>query len=353
MRRILINSLSIVMAVCLVAPARAKEPEPAPKLIREAIARSLALIEKSTEEYRRQRQCFSCHHQALPVLALAEARRRGFVIDEENFEEQLRHTFEHLKRGRSNYREGRGQGGRADTAGYALWTLEEGGWKPDETTSAVTHFLLQWQKDRDHWRHTSNRPPSEASDFTTTYLAIRGLRAFGTADQQPDIEARVRNARKWLAEAKPEDTEDRVFRLRALSYLNAGKDAITSAAAELIAAQRDDGGWAQKPDMKSDAYATGTALVALQQAGALRADDPAYRRGVQFLLKAQRDDGSWHVESRSKPFQTYFESGFPHGKDQFIAITASSWATLALLRALPEKEPAPSSADKDGRSGRK
>jgi N-acyl-D-amino-acid deacylase len=39
---------------------------------------------------------------------------------------------------------------------------------------------------------------------------------------------------------------------------------------------------------------------------------------VKFLVKAQFADGSWHVRSRSNPFQTYIESGFPHGKDQFI-----------------------------------
>jgi hypothetical protein len=44
------------------------------------------------------------------------------------------------------------------------------------------------------------------------------------------------------------------------------------------------------------------------------------------------------VGSRSKPFQTYFESGFPYGKDQFISLAASSWATTALALALPPRE---------------
>jgi hypothetical protein len=89
--------------------------------------------------------------------------------------------------------------------------------------------------------------------------------------------------------------------------------------------------------MDSDAYATGTVLVALHQAGGLPTTDPAYQRGVAFLLKAQREDGSWLVRSRSKPFQRYFESGFPHGKDQFISITASAWATTALALTCPPR----------------
>ena len=51
---------------------------------------------------------------------------------------------------------------------------------------------------------------------------------------------------------------------------------------------------------------------------------------MRFLLASQRADGSWHVRSRSRPFQIYFESGFPHGKDQFISVAASGWAAAAL-----------------------
>ena len=52
---------------------------------------------------------------------------------------------------------------------------------------------------------------------------------------------------------------------------------------------------------------------------------PAYRGGLRFLIADQREDGSWFVASRSKPFQPYFESGFPYGKDQFISMAATSW----------------------------
>ena len=53
-------------------------------------------------------------------------------------------------------------------------------------------------------------------------------------------------------------------------------------------------------------------------------------------MSTQQSDGSWHVKSRSDPFQTYFESGYPHGKDQFISIAAAGWATTALALALPK-----------------
>jgi squalene cyclase len=112
---------------------------------------------------------------------------------------------------------------------------------------------------------------------------------------------------------------------------------IRAAAKELAASQRADGGWGQLNRLPSDPYATATALVALHEAGGLATDSPAYRRGVSFLVRTQRSDGSWYVKSRSRPFQPYYESGFPYGKDQFISASASGWAATALILTLPAR----------------
>jgi squalene cyclase len=147
----------------------------------------------------------------------------------------------------------------------------------------------------------------------------------------------VRKAREWLETARSKDTEDRVFRLLALREAMAPGATIQKAADDLLATRCDDGGWSQLDGGASDAYATGSALVALHLAGGLATDSPAYRSGLGFLVRTQRDDGSWFVASRSKPFQPYFESGFPYGKDQFISMAASSWAVTALALACPER----------------
>jgi hypothetical protein len=202
----------------------------------------------------------------------------------------------------------------------------------------VAEYLLLYNQDLDHWRSTSNRPPSEASRFTTNYLAVRGRQAFGTPKQKERITTRIRAVRGWLTKSPAKDTEDRVFRLRALKAVDCPAKEVQDATQDLMKSQRPDGGWAQLDTMKSDAYATGTALVALHHAGGLATKEPVFQRGVKYLLGAQLRDGSWHVTSRSKPFQTYFESGFPHGKDQFISLAASSWATTALALCLPAKK---------------
>jgi len=304
--------------------------------VRKAVEKAIPLLERGAAGSIKERSCFTCHNLGVPLLALAAARDRGFKVDEAGLKAILEHTGAFLERNRENYRQGKGQGGQADTAGWALWTLESGGWKPDETTAATAHYLAVRDKDKGHWTNVSTRPPSEASPFTTTFLGIAGLRAFAAGEDKAAGGERIAKSREWLLGAKPKDTEDRVFRLRALEYSGAEPKDVEAATKDLLGTQIEDGGWAQLPGGESDAYATGTALAALAQAGGLATADAAYRKGLAWLLAAQKEDGSWHVKTRSKPIQTYFESGFPHEKDQFISITASGWSALALALALPK-----------------
>jgi hypothetical protein len=329
-----------VCVVFLIAVGAARPAEPAD--VKAAVARALPLLKKGAEGHVAQRTCFACHNQAIPIFALTTARARGFPFADDDLKKQLDFIAAFLAKNRNEYREGKGQGGQVDTAGYALLTLAAGGWKADGTTEAVAEYLLLRDKDNDHWKATSNRPPSEASDFTTTALALRALRAWATLAQEGRVAKRTEAARAWLLKAEPKDTEDRVCRLWGLHAAGTKEKELHGTADQLAKAQRKDGGWSQTDALESDAYATGSALVALHQAGGMATTDPVYRRGLAFLMKTQGEDGSWLVKSRSKPFQTYFESGFPHGKDQFISMAASAWATTALADALP---PSPASAE--------
>lgn len=337
-------ALAVILAALLARTLRADEPAISQDDLRAAIHKSLPLLTKAAVGHRTERkQCFACHNQGVPIFALTAARARGFEIDKEELATQLKFIADFLAKNRENYLQGKGQGGQADTAGYALATLAAGGWKPDETTAAVTEYLLLRHKDEDHWINTSNRPPTEAGPFTTSYVALRGLDAFATPEQNDRTDSRRQQVRDWLLKATAADNEDRVFRLLALKQADAPHCDIEAAAKDLLARQRDDGGWSQldsgelEAATKSDAYATGTALVALHQAGDLPTSDAAYQRSLRYLLKTQEADGSWRVTSRSKPFQAYYESGFPHGNDQFISCAASGWATWALVLGCENK----------------
>jgi hypothetical protein len=322
--------IAALVLLGLSIPLENAKPDPVRKAVRLAVPQLVAGATGHVEK----RSCFACHNQAYPALALAAAVKRGIAIPDDFFTEQAEHIAEFLTENKKHFLAGRGTGGQAATAAYALFTLELAGHKPDDTTAAVAQYLLGFEPTRDYWRMTSNRPPTESSDFTTTYVAMRALRVYGAADDAERIGKRVAAAREWLIKTPGKETEDRVFRLLGMKEAGVAEKEIAAAAWELVKTQRADGGWSQLDGGESDPYATGSALVALHEVGGLKADSVSYRAGVDYLLKTQLPDGSWKVKSRSKPFQPYYESGFPHEKDQFISISASGWATAALVKAM-------------------
>jgi hypothetical protein len=129
-------------------------------------------------------------------------------------------------------------------------------------------------------------------------------------------------------------TEDKIMLVSGLDWSGADAEEVAHAARVLLAEQREDGGWAQLKTLDSDAYATGHALVALEEAGVLLTTDAAYRRGLEYLLRTQQADGTWITKTRAFPFQPLKESGFPHGRDQWISAAATSWAAMALANAI-------------------
>ncbi len=326
--------ICLAFSPCLMVQIEAVEVE----VYRAAVARALPHLEAGARGSAKERVCFTCHNQALPVFALVEAKKHGFEIDDSLLAQQVEHTYQHLYRGLDSYRQAKGQGGGVLTAGYAMWTLEEGGRQRDDVTQAVNHYLLETQRELTHWRRLGTRPPTFGSDYTATYVALRALQFYATNQQAESFASRRTGIAKWLADAIPSETEDLVFRLSSMEYVDVSDDVVSHAATDLLAKQRPDGGWGQKDDMASDAYATSTAIAALIRYGQTSPQNANIQKGLEFLLKHQLEDGTWHVTTRAKPIQEYFESGFPHGKDQFISISATAWATLALLYAMPDAE---------------
>jgi squalene cyclase len=333
-----VSVLSGLFALLALSSARAEELA-APAKIVQAVNLSIPLLQKSLAEYPRHNACFSCHHQGIPLFALSLAQKCGYPVDAKVMTAVVGQTRADLRADLASYQQGKGQPGGVTRAGYALLALQAGGVKPEEITTAVTDYLLQKDRDKGGWTSASNRPPSEISSFTDTFLAIQALKNYSENAQSERVKGRIQVARKWLEATPTRETEDRVFRLWGMMEAGSDPTEIQKAVRELMAEQSADGGWAQLPQGQSDAYATGSVLTALHLAGGLPTTDASYRRGVASLLKTQLPDGSWHVVSRSKPFQPYFESGFPHGKDQFISMAASAWATAALALAAPALDP--------------
>ncbi len=332
----------LLVLVCLAPAAIAEKVAPVPLAeLRAAVTKALPLLERSSAFALQERACFTCHHGAHASLVLHDAWARGFGINTNNFEDQLARAYRGLVEDRPRFKEGWSIAGTADGPGTALWMLEVAGWKPDATTASAAEYFLSDTKFADHWAPPMKRLPTVGSEFTTTYLVLRGLHQ----EQTPELAIRTRKrsseVARWLLATPARDTEDSVHRLRALHLLDVDEAAFKKEARELIAVQAVDGGWPQKLDTESDAYATGTTLAALHDTGALTVQDAAFQRGLRYLLQNQATDGSWHVRKRTHDVQPFFDSSFPHGVDQFISISATSWASYALLRAIPKKQRQP------------
>jgi ankyrin repeat protein len=298
-----------------------------------AVARSLPLIQRNDVTFLKKSGCVSCHNNSLVAMTVSAARAKGLPVDDEIARGQLRAIAAYLDGWRERALQGAGIAGDADTVSYLLLGLGAEHYPADDTTAAMARFLFRQQTPDGQWRIVAHRPPIESSDIEVTAMSMRALQMYAPARRRAAYDAAIQRAAGWLTGAHPRTIEDRAFQLLGLTWGQAGRAATTRAARALLAEQRSDGGWSQLPTLGSDAYATGQAMVALAESGVVTPADARYRRGVRFLLDTQLADGSWFVRSRAIPIQPHFESGFPHGKHQFISAAGTGWATMALAAA--------------------
>ncbi len=304
--------------------------------LKAAAEKSVALLQKTGPEFFRKSGCVACHHQTVTALAVSEARRHGFAVDEKTAREQLQLTAFTMKTFRTRQLQRADHPANSATGvGFLLLGMAAEKYAPDEITDVSIIEMSGRQTPDGSWTAYSHRPPLEYSRITATALAMRAMQLYGPPGLKTQFDRRIARGRDWMIAAEPDSNAEHVFRLLGLSWTGTDKKLIADEVEALRKQQREDGGWAQLAGLESDAYATGLTLYALHNAGGVAPVDPAYQRGVDYLLKSQRDDGSWFVKTRAFPFQPYFESGFPYGPDQWISATATGFAAVALMYAAP------------------
>lgn len=332
------HGVTPLVDLLIAAGAKSETPEspvptPSPAAsAREAVVRSLPLLQRTDVEFMNRTGCVSCHHNSLTAVTVSVARSRGVRVDEAIAASQVRKIDAYVAEWQDRVLLAHGVPGDSDTMTYLLLGLAAERHAPDAGTEAMARFIRLAQEPDGSWHAFAHRPPIEASDIQVTAAAIKALRVYAPRYERAQADAAISRAVAWIATAPATSTEDLAFKVLGLAWSGEDRASMPAAVRALHATQRPDGGWSQLPWMESDAYATGEALVALVQAGT-RPTDSAYRRGVRFLLQTQLADGSWFVRTRALPIQPYFETGFPHGRDQFISAAATNWATQALIYA--------------------
>lgn len=309
----------------------AERPQPAV-----AIERSMKLLESSSSEFFKKSGCVGCHHQPLIARTQAVAKAAGLSINQAAAKEQLLQMRGEWLSSQEEFLQTITPGGGSNRLAEHLLGLKASGYPPDTITDSAVVTVAESQEPNGSWLagEIQNRPPITQGDIAATARAIRALQEYPIPALQQDFNARIARARLWLKQQKPNNMDDYSMRLSGLTWSHAAKPDLIHAAKDVIAQQRSDGGWAGNAYLKSDAYATGVALVALAESGVVKVSDAPYRRGLDYLLSTQFPDGSWYVRSRAIKFQPYFESGFPFGHDQWISEAATAWAAQAIALAV-------------------
>lgn len=343
--------LGLVLSGRVLAQANGDKPTAADEqAVLAATKQGLQRLDQAGRNWMKNKTCFSCHHQPLPMFAAVEAARVGIHIEAKVLAAQADFTHDYFHDRIEPMKAGKHVPGGSATAGFGLWALMLDRRPADDTTTATVSYLLQIQgvvalnadatakppkRTDGPWVPSCTRPPLNSSRVGTTVLALIGMTHYATDDQRDAVEKAAKLAETWLTKTPMTSTDDRFWRLWGLHRLGGDAPTIKDARAVLTAAQHADGGWSQTKDMGSDAYATGQALYVLRQTGT-PCEDPVAQRASAYLIRTQHADGSWLVETRIQAVQPYFDNGDPYEMHQFLSVAATSWATAALAQMLPK-----------------
>lgn len=325
--RLLACACLFVFCLTVSFPAAA-EPVSTTETTRATITKSLPYLESAGQEWIDKRKCISCHRITFTTWGYREAIRRGFPLDAEKLQERLDWSFDTTVKPDPNLppecvknADGIGQLllGHS-SAGVATLSAEQ--------SSRLVGSLLKVQKADGSWKPEGQlpgqkRPIEETTQVSTTWNII------GLAQAPPtdEIKAARTKALAWLASAKPGKSTEWYASQLALHVQEKNADKAAELVAELKKLQQADGGWGWLTADPSDALATGQAVYALSIAD-VKPDDDSITKAVQFLSSTQQENGSWQVK------------GTKQNKKDKVEETAtywgSAWATLALLKTLPE-----------------
>jgi len=324
------------------APARAIPARLDTETLRSAMARAVAPLQVTSIESKKffvsqslHQDCVSCHQQYLPLTAISLARKQNVALDSDAEKELIKM----VSGGEIPMSEMDWQAlfhpDPAYSKGYSMLAFSAADLPASDFTDAWVHHLAVIQEADGHWPSNLPRPPIQSGDIPATALVINALQKYPLPGRKAEFAQRVDRARKWLLNAKANSTDEQIYQILGLKWAGESPRHIQALAKTLLAEQRANGGWAQLPALKSDAYATGQAVYSLCVGAGIPVNDPAIERGRKYLLTTQLEDGTWYVHRRAFPFQPTMKSGFPHGRDGWISAAATSWAVMALSLPAP------------------
>jgi hypothetical protein len=318
----------------------AKPPHSTSDDIRRSIGKSLPLLQMSGEKFiaRSKGHCVSCHHNLLTALVEEKSRLKGIPFTD-TFRIKRVQTMLLGLQFASNINLPTDFLAVKFIPAYALMELHADGYAPDPNTDITVDYLMGQQHPDGSFGAEYGRPPQEGGEAHLAALAIRDIQWYATPAKTQKVNEQVTRTRRFLNTYHSDVQQELVFQLLGLQWCGASAEEKEKAASRLREAQHPDGSWSQLKTMPGDAYATGQALYALAESGAIKPGEESYNKGIAWLLKTQDPTGAWIVQTRAYPIQPFFSSDFPpYDENQYISAAATNWASLALLDALPDTQ---------------
>lgn len=176
------NTATVKVVVEAGAAPPVVDPQPAlPKFsraqsAREAVERSVGLLQTSSPVFFTKSGCVGCRHQMLTLMAAGEARGRGISTDEKLTAEIVKVATTVNRPLRVTLLQRVHVGGAPMTESLYLVGLGAQNYPADELTDAFVHDIAGQQFTDGSWHGLDNRPPIEYSPFSET---ADGLSAAG------------------------------------------------------------------------------------------------------------------------------------------------------------------------------
>jgi hypothetical protein len=293
---------------------------------RTAITRGLAFLAKEGDAWMQQKECIACHHLPSLLWSHAEAKRRGFAIDQAKMDEWIEWSKDR------SLDSAKPKPGLEAIAQLLLAPRLRAELPKELEPASLVQQLVTNQKPDGSWlpggqfNSMQRRAAPEAMEATARLLVLAL-----DAHQEPAAVAARDKAIVWLKHNNaPQSTETLVYRV-----LMAKRFGTEPKHQELIKHQHADGGWAWRVDQPiSDALATSEALYALHDVPEAKA---SVEKANLWLRKNQEADGSWPVPAiliSQLPGRDHLKR-----TDAIYTFWASGWAAIALLQSQPVPQP--------------
>jgi outer membrane protein OmpA-like peptidoglycan-associated protein len=172
---------------------------------------------------------------------------------------------------------------------------EAAGTKTDSALRRYVRWLTGHVKPTGEVQQDMEEPPiAQGSLMGTANAIVAYMETFAqTGDSQ--YKAAADRALAFIAVSKPVTTQDKVFKVIALSRYGTPdqRDLASKVIQQLQSEQDADGGWRENASLHaSNAFATGQVLYALKEGG-VSIEAPTFSNGVRYLIANQQQSGSW------------------------------------------------------------